>query len=237
MPYLNQLAHQYANASNYYAVGHPSIPNYFMLTTGQKITTNDGFNRVVTSDNVVRHLLRAGLTWDSYAESIPFTGYSGQNVGSYIKHHNPFAYLSDVLDSGAQRGHLEGIRDLQEDLSAHVLPNFAFIAPNRCNDAHDCSLAASDRWLKEHLGPILADRDFASSGLLLIVFDESRSGDNSHCGGHVAVVAAGTHVKRGYVSKHLYQHQNLLRTALQALGVKSYPGAAANVASMSDLFQ
>src|SRR5256885_15991078 len=39
-PYLNSLASQYGLATEYYANTHPSIGNYFMLTTG-KIETND----------------------------------------------------------------------------------------------------------------------------------------------------------------------------------------------------
>ncbi len=38
MPYLNGLANQYGLATNYFANTHPSIGNYFMLTTGQIIT-------------------------------------------------------------------------------------------------------------------------------------------------------------------------------------------------------
>src|SRR5690348_17595553 len=35
MPYLNSLASQYGLATQYFANTHPSIGNYFMLTTGQ----------------------------------------------------------------------------------------------------------------------------------------------------------------------------------------------------------
>src|ERR1700739_1784250 len=42
MPWLNALARQYAYASAYYANTHPSIGNYFELTTGKIITKNDG---------------------------------------------------------------------------------------------------------------------------------------------------------------------------------------------------
>ena len=42
MPYLNSLANHYSLATNYYADTHPSIGNYFMLTTGQILTNNDG---------------------------------------------------------------------------------------------------------------------------------------------------------------------------------------------------
>src|SRR6266705_7155798 len=41
VPYLNSLASQYGLATQYYANTHPSLGNYFMLTTGQIITNND----------------------------------------------------------------------------------------------------------------------------------------------------------------------------------------------------
>jgi phosphatidylinositol-3-phosphatase len=77
MPYLNSLASQNALATQYFANTHPSIGNYFMLTTGQIITNNDALNSTVNVDNIVRHLLTAGKTWKSYAESLPSIGYTG----------------------------------------------------------------------------------------------------------------------------------------------------------------
>ena len=74
MPYLNSLANQYGLATQYYANTHPSIGNYFMMTTGQIITNNDNYNQVVTADNIVRHLLAAGKTWKCYAEGLPSVG-------------------------------------------------------------------------------------------------------------------------------------------------------------------
>jgi len=43
MPYLNSLASQYDLATQYFANTHPSIGDYFMLTTGQLVTNDDGF--------------------------------------------------------------------------------------------------------------------------------------------------------------------------------------------------
>ena len=36
MPYLNSLANQYGLATQYYANTHPSIGNYFMMTTADR---------------------------------------------------------------------------------------------------------------------------------------------------------------------------------------------------------
>ena len=76
-PYFNSLASTYAQATQYYANTHPSIGNYFMLTTGNLITNNDSTTATVTADNIVRHLLSAGKTWKGYAENLPATRLSG----------------------------------------------------------------------------------------------------------------------------------------------------------------
>src|ERR1041385_598024 len=54
MPYTNQLANQYALATQYFANRHNSLPNYFMLTVGDLVTTDDTFSGTVKSDNVAR---------------------------------------------------------------------------------------------------------------------------------------------------------------------------------------
>ena len=56
MPHLKSLALKYAYSSNYYANTHPSIGNYFMLTTGQIITNDDGYSASVSVDNLARRL-------------------------------------------------------------------------------------------------------------------------------------------------------------------------------------
>lgn len=85
MPYLNSLANQYGVATQYYANTHPSIGNYFMLTAGQIITNDDSYMGTLTSDNIVRHLMTAGKTWKSYAESLPSVGYIGGDTGTYVR--------------------------------------------------------------------------------------------------------------------------------------------------------
>src|SRR5512140_3726217 len=101
MPYLNSLANKYGLAVNYYGNTHPSIGNYFMMTTGQTITNSDGYTGTVSVSNIVRSLLTGGVTWKSYAESLPYTGYTGGDSYPYVKHHNPFAYFTDVVNSSA----------------------------------------------------------------------------------------------------------------------------------------
>jgi acid phosphatase len=236
MPYLNSLAKTYSLATQYYADTHPSIGNYFMLSTGQVLTNNDSFCSTISNDNIVRHLLSAGKTWKSYAENLPSVGYTGCTSGNYWKRHNPFAYFSDVANSRVQRNNLVPFTHFATDLANHTLPQFSFIVPNVLDDAHNGSLGTADSWLKNHIAPLIASSTFQNNGLLLIVFDESFDSDTAYGGGHIVMVAVGPKVKRGYRSTLHYQHQNLLKTALAALGVSSFPGKASTAAAMSDLF-
>ena len=165
----------------------------------------------------------------------------------YVKHHNPFAYFTDVTNSSVQAANLVPFTQLAPDLSAGTLPNFAFLLPNIQNDAHDCpagmsvctdadKLAAADRWLKSNIDPVVKSPAFKSS-ILIIVFDESVETDTTNGGGQVAMVLLGTHVKTGFASKTQFQHQDTLRLILEALQVSDRPNAAATANSMAEFFQ
>jgi acid phosphatase len=235
MPYFNSLASKYGLATKYYANTHPSIGNYFMLTTGQVITNNDSFCSTITNDNVVRHLLTAGKTWKSYAESLPYAGYTGCGSGEYVKRHNPLAYFSDVANS-SEKYNLVPFTQFSKDLANNALPQFSFIVPNLLDDAHDGTLQQADYWLKTNIAPLIASPTFQKDGILIIVFDESADSDTAYGGGHVAAVVIGPKVKPGYKSSTLYQHQNTLKTLMEALGVQTYPGAASTAKPTSDVF-
>jgi phosphatidylinositol-3-phosphatase len=235
MPYLNSLAKRYGMATQYYANTHPSIGNYFMMTTGQIITNNDSMCSSVTQDNIVRHLLTAGKTWKSYAESLPNIGYTGCGVYPYVKRHNPFAYFSDVANS-SEKYNLVPFTKFPSDLVNHRLPRFSFIVPNLLHDAHDGSLSAADSWLKTNIAPLIASATFQTDGILIILFDESFTTDTQHGGGHVATVVIGPKVKLGYRSTTLYQHQNTLKTLMEAIGLTSFPGLASSAKALGEFF-
>jgi hypothetical protein len=236
MPYLNILAKQYGLATQYYADTHPSIGNYFMMTTGQIITNDDGFMGRVDADNTVRHLLTAGKTWKSYAESLPSVGYIGGDVYPYVRHHNPLSYFSDVVNSRSERNNLVPFTQFSYDLKNNQLPQYSFIVPNMLDDAHDGSLDQADRWLQKHIAPLIASPGFKKDGLLVILFDESTMSDGQHGGGHVAAIVISPKAKRNYKSKTLYQHQSLCRLLLQGLGLTQFPGKSKNAPLMGEFF-
>jgi acid phosphatase len=237
MPYLNSLASGYGLATQYYANLHPSISDYFMLTTGQPVTLDDSYTGVVSADNLVRDLNASRKTWKSYAESLPQVGYTGGDVLPYMKHHNPFVYFSDVLQQPAQLNNVVPFTDFAADLSSGRLPNFSFIVPNILNDGHTGSLAQADAWLQANIAPLISSPQFQQDGLLIITFDEGDISDLANGGGHVATVVVSSKSKRKFQSTTLYQHQSTLRTVLQALGVSDFPGASGVAPAMNEFFQ
>src|SRR4051794_29267228 len=143
MPYLNSLASRYGLATNYYANTHPSIGNYFLLTTGQIVTNDSNFTGTVAADNLVRQMVAGGKTWKAYAESLASVGWTGGDQYPYVKRHNPFAYLTDVVNSPAQANNLVPFSQFAGDLANNQLPNFSYILPNQLNNGHDCPSGSS----------------------------------------------------------------------------------------------
>ena len=246
MPYLNSLAAQQSLATQYYANTHPSIGNYFMLTAGNLETNDDAFTGTVTDDNIVRALLAAGKTWKAYAQSLPSPGYLGPDVYPYFKHHNPFTYFSDVVNSSVLADNIVPFSQLSTDVSSGSLPQFDYLLPDAEHDAHDCptggslcldsdKLAAADNWLKANLAPLISNPTLANS-VFIVVFDEALDIDVTHGGGRVAAVIAGAHVKPAFKSTTLYQHQSTLRLILELLAVADRPGLSATAPDMAEFF-
>jgi acid phosphatase len=236
MPNFNSLAAQYGLATQYFAVAHPSIPNYLMLTTGLAESMDDSFSGTIGDDNVVRELVKAGKTWKCYAESIPASGYVGADSGVYVRRHNPFSYLSDVQNSMAQAANIVPFTQFATDLANHALPQYSFIAPNLDDDAHNGSLAQADTWLQNKvIVPLTASPGFQST-LLIITFDEGNQADLDHGGGHVATVIVSPKAKKGFRSSNTYQHPSTLRLILAGSGVNRFPGLSAVAPDMTEFF-
>ena len=218
-----------------------------MLTTGNIETNNDAFTGTVSSDSIPRAFAASGKSWKAYMESLPSIGYTGGDVYPYFKHHNPFAYMTDVLGSSAESANLAPFTQLASDMSAGALPNFAFIAPNAEDDGHDCptggsacldtdKLTAADNWLKNNIDPLIKSPALANS-VFIIVFDESLDVDLVNGGGKLAWVMAGSHVKSAFKSTTTYQHQSTLRFILDLLRVADHPGNSATAPTMLEFFQ
>ena len=256
MVFLCSLKSQGSFSANYFAPTHPSIGNYLDLAWGA-VTTNDdncvpntcGFP--FTGNNIVRAVQAAGKTWKGYAESLPSTCDFGGNSGSYAVRHTPIPYISDVQSNCQNR--FVAFEDpnlgFAKDLANNTLPNFSFVTPNLCDDAHDCTLPGSpipDQWLQlnviqplqngGHLNPVTGDT------VVIVLFDES-SNDNTNGGGNVYWFMMGKGVKQNYqstgpsVAPGFYSHESTLRVIAELVGASIVGlGGAATAPDMTEFF-
>lgn len=240
-PNLNNLISTGALPTNYYANSHPSIGNYFMLTTGQLLTTDDNSTTVWDVDNIARRMLASGVSFKIYAEGIA-QGYLGGNTGTYLIRHNPFAMLSDIADSQqVANEHIWPFTQFAADLDSGNLPEYSFVVPDVDDDAHDGTPREADTWLQNNVViPLSGYSAFDSNGdgILIVDFDEAVDSDTTNGGGHVAPVLWGPIVKTGYKQESgtLYQHQSMLRTVMELLQLPGPPAAAASAPDMTEFF-
>jgi len=241
MPYLNSLIKEYSLAANFYATAPGSVPDYFMLTTGETVSCCTSYAGPYTGNNLARVLISGGKSWKVYAQGIPSAGYLGTGYYPYVKYHNPFAYFSDVASSAAQRAKIVPLTHLSADMANNALANFVYIVPDNRHNAHDCpgasnctdfdKLQAADFFLQDYVPMLLHTPAFEKNGLLVIWWDEGNSSTE-----HTAITFIGPRVKKGYRSGKLYKDQNLLRTIIEGLGLHSFPGASNGAADMGDMF-
>ncbi|MFL5960624.1 MAG: alkaline phosphatase family protein [Gaiellaceae bacterium] len=216
-PTFNALARRYARLTDYAAVAHPSLPNYLALVSGStQGITSDCTDCVVEARSLADTLASAGRTWKTYAEDLPYAGFTGGSAGRYAKKHDPFLYFRAVVDSRARRDRVVPFTRLTRDIARHRLPDLALVIPNLCNDMHDCSVATGDAWLKEHVVPHLHSPELRG-GVVFVVFDEGTSDTGG--GGRVEALALGPTVRHGSTFRRATNHYGLLRTIEDAWGL------------------
>jgi hypothetical protein len=216
-PTFNGLARRYASMTNYDAVAHPSLPNYLALVSGStQGISSDCTDCIVQARSLADTLEAAGKTWKTYAEGLPYPGFTGGSAGRYAKKHDPFLYFRDVVDLRARRTRVVPFTRLAHDLVRRRLPDFSLVIPNLCNDMHDCSVATGDAWLKTHVVPLLRS-PLLRGGVVFVVFDEGTSDTGG--GGRVDALALGPTVQRGSKFTKATNHYGLLRTIEDAWGL------------------
>lgn len=226
MPYFQSLVAANTLLTQHYAVTHPSLPNYLALISGDTFgIRSDCEDCFVNAPSLPDLIEASGRTWKTYQEDMPSPCFLGSR-GDYAQKHNPFVYFNSVRqNAGRCSTDVVPLSNLNADLAAGVLPNFIFITPNLCNDAHDCPLATADDWLKEWLPRVIAPLDAAGKPYLLILTWDEGQGDHSCCGlpeqagGRIATVLVSPQARSGFRDETPYSHYSILKTISVAWGL------------------
>lgn len=218
-PYMNALAQSGGQFSEYYAVTHPSLPNYLAMFSGStQGVTNDACpptGAPYSGANIGRELIDAGKTFTGWSEGLPAAGSTACANGAYQRKHNPWSYFTNVPAESNQP-----FSAFPTDFSQ--LPTVSYVVPNQQHDMHDGTIAQADQWLQANLDAYVQWATTHNS-ILVVTWDEDDSSGNNH----IATFIAGAHVRPTVVTAH-HDHYSLLRTLEQLYGVPTHAGAAAD---------
>lgn len=234
MPRFNELAQKSTLLTNYYAVQHPSLPNYLALIGGDTFgIQTDCIDCFVDARSLPELIEESGRTWRTYQEDMPEACFVGDQ-GRYAQRHNPFIYFDGIrLHPRRCEQSVVPLTELYKDIEARALPNFVQITPNLCNDSHDCQLNVADAWLADLMVALTPALDqTGDSYLVVVLFDEAQRPDGlpklfEKGGGRVPVVMYSPLVKNGFEDSTGYNHYSLLKTISAAWGL-AYLGHAAD---------
>jgi hypothetical protein len=245
-------------------------------SSGQAI--GNGCVYPATVKTVADQLQGKGLSWRGYMEDMgndptretspcghPALNANDKSIGAsptdqYATRHNPFVYFHSLLDSGSCANYDVSLAPLQGDLAANSVPSYTFITPDLCNDGHDATcadptqaggLTAVNGFLKTWIPRIQATKAYRDNGMILILFDESKTDATTCCnqpvfpngnvstgGGRTGAVVLSKYVKPGSQNNTPYNHFSVLRSVENTfhLGYLGYAGRPGLKAFGSDVY-
>ncbi|HWF34971.1 MAG TPA: alkaline phosphatase family protein [Solirubrobacteraceae bacterium] len=257
-----------ADCSTFAEFTSPSIDP----STGQE--TGQGCIYPANVPSLMSQFDTAGLTWRTYQDSMgvdpvrdggttcahPAPNAADPTIAGatptdqYATRHNPFVYFHYVIDNVPEcnANVVPLVPNLQNDLaSAATTPNYTFITPSTCNDAHDTpcvngqpgGLTQADTFLQQWVPIITSSPAYKANGLLIITFDEAAPSDTTACcgettsgGGLVGAVLLSPYITPGTVTQTPYNHYSMLGSVEDLFGLPRLAAAKGTTAFGSDVF-
>jgi len=219
-PVFYGLSKQGQYLANFFAITHPSQPNYLAAVAGDtEGITGDG-PILVDGIELVDLLEAKGISWKIYAEDYPGNCYTGEYSpqGAYVAKHNPFISFKDIIDNPARCAKIVNSDQLAIDVAADNLAQYSWYIPNTLNDGHDTNISYAGMWTQGFLPPLLSNPSFMKGMLVVLTYDEAEyvNGSNGLTNQIYTVLLGGpgVPVTVGLSDYTLYSHYSLLKTSL-----------------------
>jgi hypothetical protein len=203
--------------THYYGVTHPSLPNYLALGNGStdgKSGTDSVSAGEISGKSLWSQLQSNSISWGVYEESMPSACYKGTTSGEYALKHNPAMPFSSVSSYPTRCAKVLPFTSFTTTKMRQV----SFIAPNLCNDMHDCSIATGDNWLAAHVPAMLS-----AGAEVAITFDEGSTSTNG--GGNIYMAVRGPGIAAS-TNTTTYNHYSLLAGIEARFGLAKLNSAA-----------
>ena len=207
MPYLNELAHEYAGFTQGYGWSYPSLPNYMELLAGSTLGISsdcdpgDSGCTDLTAQTFTDELESAGVSWHAYFQD-DVSGCDDNPSdffhGNYDVEHNAFAYMADFA---TQCKHLSGFAPLLANLSGPNAPDYNYVVPDLDNDGGDNgTMSSGDTWLSTEVPQIMSTPWYRDGGQIVVLYDTgygNSGGFNGSSGGQIPPIVVVSAQTRG----------------------------------------
>jgi phospholipase C len=223
-PFLNRLASNGTLLTHYYAITHPSLPNYVALLSGQTALHNDCRACTFPGPTLVDQLEAHHISWAAYLEGLPRPCSTVPNSGAYTEAVDPFMHAADIRHHPARCDRVLPFRRFHTDLAAGRLPTVVFVMPNLHHEMHSGPVRVADRWLQRLVDQLHGTPVWRTDTRLVVTFDESTRSDVRSCcaglsqGGRIPTIVAGPRIPQGR-DPTPYTHYSLLRSIESAFGL------------------
>lgn len=185
MPYLNSLLPQAAVFSKYYAITHPSQPNYIAMYSGSQQGVYDNLipaNQPFTTPNFGRALIDSGYTFKGYSEDLPYVGFNEASHNLYQRKHAPWTNWLNAPQNGLPDSIHQPFTNFPADFTQ--LPTVSYVIPHQLHALHDLpndttTYQNADNWLQTELDAYIQWCK-TNNSLFVLTFDEDNYLDNNH---------------------------------------------------------
>jgi phosphatidylinositol-3-phosphatase len=236
-PFLNHLATHGTLLTRYYAITHPSLPNYVALLSGRTPIRNDCRACTFGGSTLVDQLEARRISWAAYFQGLPRPCSTVTGAGAYTEAVDPFMHAARIRDHPWRCDRVLPLRRFSADLAAGRLPTVVFVMPDLRHDMHSRPVRVADAWLQRVVDQLQANPVWRQDTRLVVTFDESTRHDVRSCcggvgrGGRIATIVAGPWVPQGR-DPIPYTHYSLLRSIEAAYGL-GFLGRAGDPATVT----
>jgi hypothetical protein len=230
-PSINGTLIPQGTLSTKYYANAPIVAELPRYRRGDGQRMYDGFlpHRFDRVDDVFRQLGVAGISFNSFAQSMPSDCFTANDT-PYVVHHNPEPYFTNI-DAAAGLPYGCPVTDVPLPTLSDPLPAFSFVIPDNCYNMHGTSSTAvcpgkthqiiqkGDAWLSQTVPAFLSQ-----GAVVIVTFDEAVK-DSTGGGGHVLTVMAGSNVVPGTTDQTPHSHFSLLAGLEDYFGLPRLAGA------------
>jgi len=241
-PYLNSLIDTYGFGSNYFALTHPSDPNYYPILGGSDFGVNyDCPVLCFDQHNLPDNIEAAGKNWAGYMQSMP-APCTRTSASGYAPDELPFLAFADIYNNIPRcQAHVLPLTQMTSDLlSTNTTPNYVWFAANEAynmegnNDlrfvasqvtTHQYDIKAGDQFLQQVVPIIMNSPAFRTQrSAIFITWDEDYNNLDLTIGNHgnnvpmIVIPSPSSGMRQGHFTAVNYNnHYSLLRAIEDSL--------------------